>query len=1047
MNTSIKLIRYVFGIAMFVLFSYTQSAYCQYFGRNKPSYKTFKYKVYKTPHFEIYHYLNNDSVLNRLAQLSEQWYNHHQSVLKDTFKTTNPIIFYANHADFQQSTAISGLIDVGTGGATESLKSRVVLPIAPSYAQTSHVLGHELVHAFQYHILLRGDSGSYNNLRNIPLWMIEGMAEYFSVGCIDSHTAMWMRDAIVNDDFPTLAEMTQSYKYFPYRFGQCFWAMVGNTWGDTSIVKIFRKTVKDGYSEALRDVTGLNEHEFSKFWKQTLTDSYRKYLDIALAQPVGKRILFSENAGDINISPSISPDGKLVVFLSEKNMFSFDLYLANAETGQIIRKLASTIGHSNIDAINYVESAGTWSPNGKQFAYTIFANGRNKLLIVNVKNRKIVGEYDIEGVPSFSNPAWSPTDNTIAISGMVEGQTNLYLFDLKTHKTSKLTHDNFAYLQPAWSSDGKFIAFSTDKPIKPTDKIDTKGAMNIGTINVQLGKIELINVFESARNLNPLYSADNKSIIFLSNRDGFRNLYRYSLDSAKVFQLTNYFTGISGITDFSPATCIANQNNKLCYSYYYGGKYSIYSASFADFKSVEVNPNNINFEAATLPKIERKGLNIVDNNLNNNTLRSFMSTDSFSVTKFLPKFKLDYVSNINMGVGVGGRLGSGMAGSAYALFSDIVGQKQVYSMVAINGQIYDYGGQVAFMNTKRKVNWGVSVSHIPYLIGFQGYNAHDSISVPNPNTSQTVNQEVVNYPIFVRRIFEDKLSFFGMHPISVSKRIEIGVSTGWYTFRDEVWNQFYDPSSHNYISSSREKLKAPTGFNEHTFNAAYVFDKSYFGMTGPMQGQRFRIGADKFLGTYNYFEVLIDYRKYFYIKPYTLAIRLLHNGRYGTDAEYELDGDNSQTANNPYGRNYLSIGYDWYIRGYNYTTFYNSSNAPTDTLAMSYNDLFGSRIAVANVEFRIPLSGLKRMAKIKSNFVFADLVFFCDAGIAWTKETTPKPKLTRNYKNERIPVISFGASVRINVMGYMVIGPYYAFPLQFGQFKKPVYGLTFWPGW
>ncbi|HPC27055.1 MAG TPA: hypothetical protein PK410_05955, partial [Paludibacteraceae bacterium] len=111
------------------------------FGRNKPSYKTFKFEVLQTPHFEIYHYLKNDTILNYFAAWAEEWYRIHQIQFKDTFKLRNPIILYSNHADFQQTNIISDIISEGTGGVTESLKNRVILPFAPSLYQTDHVLG------------------------------------------------------------------------------------------------------------------------------------------------------------------------------------------------------------------------------------------------------------------------------------------------------------------------------------------------------------------------------------------------------------------------------------------------------------------------------------------------------------------------------------------------------------------------------------------------------------------------------------------------------------------------------------------------------------------------------------------------------------------------------------------------------------------------------------------------------------------------------------------------------------------------------------------
>jgi Tol biopolymer transport system component len=70
------------------------------------------------------------------------------------------------------------------------------------------------------------------------------------------------------------------------------------------------------------------------------------------------------------------------------------------------------------------------------------------------------------------------------------------------------------------------------------------------------GKITDMNIFNGANNLDPQYSADGTQIYFLSNRDGFRNMYRYTLASGKVEQMTNLFTGISGITEYSPALTI-----------------------------------------------------------------------------------------------------------------------------------------------------------------------------------------------------------------------------------------------------------------------------------------------------------------------------------------------------------------------------------------------------------------------------------------------------------------------------------------------------------
>jgi hypothetical protein len=145
-----KLLKNSCVVHFIFLLLFSINAEAQYFGRNKVNYKELNFKVVQSPNFEIYHYLDNVNTRNRLAQQVEQWYRMHQVIFKDTFQHRNPLLMYSNHADFQQTRAIQGQIGVGTGGVTEALKNRVIQPFMESNAQTDHVLGHELVHAFQY---------------------------------------------------------------------------------------------------------------------------------------------------------------------------------------------------------------------------------------------------------------------------------------------------------------------------------------------------------------------------------------------------------------------------------------------------------------------------------------------------------------------------------------------------------------------------------------------------------------------------------------------------------------------------------------------------------------------------------------------------------------------------------------------------------------------------------------------------------------------------------------------------------------------------------
>ncbi len=997
-------------------------AQAQYFGRNKPRYRSFDFKVEKTPHFEFYHYLENDTLIQQLVKSAERWYQIHQYVLRDTIKFKNPLILYNNHADFQQTNAISGIISPGTGGVTEGLKNRVVLPLTETMAQTNHVLGHELVHAFQYNLVRTGDSTTLNSIRNLPLWMVEGLAEYMSIGNVDAHTAMWMRDAIQEDDLPTLEDMTKKmYKYFPYRYGQAFWSYVTGVWGDEAIKPLFTETAKWGYEAAIDTVLHISADSLSSLWHQALQKHFAPYEGKKDQPLAGKSLVTLESGDKMNVSPAVSPDGKYFTYLSEKNIFSLDLFLADANTGKVIRKLSSTVRNSQIDHFDFLESVGSWAPYGDKFAFVVYAKGKNNLAIVDVARPQKLEEFEIPGVASFSNPIWSPDGNTIVVSGLVEGQPDLYAYDLKSKKVRQLTNDLFAELKPSWSPDGQYLLFATDRT--PNNENSVIPSYQIGIMETSSGRVEIIDVFPGANNLNPVFAPDGKAFYFLSDRDGFRNLYRYDLASNQVLQLTDYYTGISGITKFSPAISVAAQEGKILYSYYRKNGYELYAAYPDDFQAKEVDGQAVDFTAATLPPVQAGAKpRVVNYNLQAFEEVDAVSMDSVSRVPYQPKFKLDYISNTGLGVATS-RYGTGLAGGVNMIFSDILGNNQLYGGLALNGEIYDFGGQFAYINQKNKLGWGVALSHIPYRYAWMGYEA-DTLNIDGDEVP------VTNVSLFMQRIFEEQASVFAFLPLSTTKRFEFGGAMGRYSFRRDRYNNYY--YGYNRIGQSREKLEAPDSYNLHQVNAAFVGDNSYFGIASPMAGGRYRFEVQRYFGALDFYSVLADYRKYFFIKPFSVGMRLMHYGRYGKDAGNE--------------RLYpMYLGYPYFIRGYESRSL--NENIGEDGGVI--NQLSGNSILLGNLELRIPFTGPEKLSFIKSNLLFTELNLFVDGGLAYNTtlpfERNEGGELT--FTEGREPVFSTGISTRINLFGQLVLEPYYAFPIIDGKLNGGSFGLNFTPGW
>jgi Tol biopolymer transport system component len=1016
------------GVIFLILVLTFQSASAQYFGRNKPRYKKIDFKVFETPHFEVYHYLNNDSLVDYLAKSSESWYFMHQRVLKDTIRMLNPIIFYANHADFQQTNTISSSVSVGTGGVTEALKNRVIMPVTESNYQTDHVLGHEMVHAFQYNMIINSEDSSLslNNIRNIPLWMVEGLAEYMSIGSQDAHTAMWMRDALQNDDLPTIKDLTTTNEYFPYRYGHAFWSFLTGVFGDTIVRPMYLNVARYGYDEGIKRTAGVSHKVLSERWHNSIKNYYQPYRNAHSSPLIGRAVISEENAGRMNISPAISPNGQYVIFLSEKDIFTIDLYLANAKSGEIIRKVSSSAQNAHIDAFAFLESSGAWSPDSRRFAYVVFSRGRNKIAISDVAEGEITEEIEVPGVPAINNLTWSPDGNTLAFTGLVNGQSDIYTYNLRTKNVRQLTDDHFSDLQPHYLPDNETIVFSSDRFSSFPDREGYKyGSYRIAFVNTQTKDIDVLNVFPGADNLNPVMSPDRTSVIFLSNKDGFRNMYRYELNTGSVFQMTNYFSGISGITPFAPAISIARNQDLMAYVYYDKGKYTIFSAPLGNFLNRKVDPYEVDFGAAILPPANPYKLSIVEANLSNR----FFIRDTLDVTRipknYKPKFKLDYIGSTGIGVTTS-RFGTGMAGGVNTIFSDILGDNQLYAGASLNGEIYDFGGQVAYINRKSRVQWGFAASHIPYRYGYYSFNKDtipDQLDV-SPNDSIPVD----DLTIHIRRIFEDQLVGFFFVPFSTTRRIEFETSIAWYSNRyDRIHNYYFD--GFRYPVNDRENnLPAPDGYHLERLMAAYVGDNSFFGTTAPLKGSRFRIQGEQYFGKLNLFTTLIDYRKYFFLNPFSIAFRGYHYARYGDEAANDLLPP-------------IFLGAPGLIRGYPTNEFFFG-----DPEGLSINNLLGNRVLLGNLELRIPFTGPPQLAIIKSGFLFSDLNVFVDAGYAWELPEQVVITETMDTSYETKPIYSAGVSLRVNLFGALIIEPYYAVPFS-REDRSPVFGLQFLPGW
>src|SRR4029453_849362 len=100
------------------------------------------FKVLKTEHFDVYYYPDEAAAAQQAGRMAERGYGRLSTILDHKLSGRQPIILYATMPQFQQTNVVGG-IGEGTGGVTEALMRRIVLPTGGTLTDMDHVIGHE----------------------------------------------------------------------------------------------------------------------------------------------------------------------------------------------------------------------------------------------------------------------------------------------------------------------------------------------------------------------------------------------------------------------------------------------------------------------------------------------------------------------------------------------------------------------------------------------------------------------------------------------------------------------------------------------------------------------------------------------------------------------------------------------------------------------------------------------------------------------------------------------------------------------------------------
>ncbi|MCG6922261.1 MAG: hypothetical protein LJF15_14420 [Acidobacteria bacterium] len=861
----------VLSLLALVAFAVPREATAQfvpYYGKNKVKYDNFAWRIYKSPHFEVFYYPEFEQHLGRLVSYLESSYLKISTGLKHEMPQPIPVIFYKTHSEFEQTNLFPAFIPEGVAAFTEPVKNRMVLPIDEPPDELQGLVTHEMTHAFAFDLIPRG-IGFGISQSPIPLWVDEGLADYFR-GIWEPLDLMMIRDAALTDQIPKLseAEFQPLSGRLVYNMGHAAFEFIEARYGKEGIRQFLysmRKGILGGSTQNLfNQAFRTTPEEFDIAFDRWLKERFKPYRDLQRPDDFGRDL--SPDIRKTSFTQAYaftpSPSGEIAALLTVNTSDNeADVVLIATRDGEVIKNLTpgfdSAFESLTINSEWVAGRSLAFDPSGDHVAFFGRTGKRRSLFFVSVLDSEIKRKIPIP-LDQPQGPAVHPDGRHVLFAALREGVADIWQLDMETGEVTNLTQDDYYDNNPQISPDGKFVVY--ERHISGNRKIYAF------SLDDPSRKTQL--TFGPFDDTAPYCAPDGKTVYYASDEDNdIFNLRGLDLETGAIAQYTDVFGGA-----MAPALLQGpDEGDRLAFITYFKGEYKLHTQETAEpMKEID-------------QEVRAASEGIVD-------FQPDVTHDVIPENKRRKKlFEGLYLEGrppINVGVTSSGDF---YGGTAVAL-TDVLGDQLFTFQVLSIREFRSY--DVRYTNLASRFQYGLNGFDTTYFFYAAPYGTFRNYGYYYDNTRDlaTATQRSTGFQAFAQ------------YPLDTFRRIELGAGV----MRQET--AYRNPDVQAQVCANATLLGVPcfiyNGWSVPV-SAYFVQETTRFAQFGPIDGSTFRLGVRLAPGIGSLLQrqtVDVDLRKYLRLGSTTSLLAVRARGFYSTgDApDYFYFGGNMELRGYPY---------------------------------------------------------------------------------------------------------------------------------------------------